>query len=82
MPPLFPIRPTTENYEITHEKKFGTYEIPTRKNLGPMKYPREKILDPRNPYEKIFGPTKARWHDGTRPTRLTMARDPRNLAHS
>ena len=23
---------------------------------------------------------KARWHDGTRPTRPTMARDPRNLA--
>ena len=27
-------------------------------------------------------PKKARWYDGTRPTRPTMARDPLNLAHS
>ena len=58
-----------------------------------MKYPREKLLDPRNTHEKkietheiptkkILGPTKGRWHGGTRPTRPTMARDPRNLAHS
>ena len=31
------------------------------------------------PTRKIFGPTKARWHGGTRPT---MAQDPWNLAHS
>ena len=46
----------------------------------------EKILDSRNTHEKKFGtheiPTKARWHDGTRPTRPTMVRDLRNLAHS
>ena len=77
----------------THEKKLWTHEIPTRKNLGPTKYPREKIWDPRdkmwdprNTHEKKFGtyeiPTKARWHNGTRPTRPTMARKPRNLAHS
>ena len=81
----------------THEKKFRTNEIPTRKNLGTTKYPREKILDPPNTHEKkfetheiptrkYFGPTKyPRRQDGTdgsRPTRPTMACDPRNLAHS
>ena len=50
--PLFLIRPTTENDEITHERKFWTHEIPTRKNLGPAKYPRGKTLDPRNTHEK------------------------------
>ena len=52
--PLFLIRPTTENDEITHERKFWTHEIPTRKNLGPAKYPRGKTLDPRNTHEKKF----------------------------
>ena len=47
-------------------------------------------MDPRNTHEKIFwtheiptrkifGPTKAPRHDGTKPT---ITRDPRNLAHS
>ena len=60
------------------------------KNLGPTKYPREKMWGSRNthnkifwthriPRRKIFEPTKAQWHDGTRPA---IARDPRNLAHS
>ena len=84
--PLFLIRPTNENYEITHERKFWTHEIRT-----------EKIWNPQNTHEKIFKshkihtwkkfssheiPSKAGWHHGTRPTRPTMARDPRNLAHS
>ena len=83
--PLFLMRPTTENYEITHEGKFWTHEIPTRKSLEPMKCPGENILDPRNAHEKKFWtqeiPTKARWYNGTRPTRSTMARDPLNLVH-
>ena len=41
---LFLIRPTTENYEITHTRKFWTHKTPMRKNLGPTKYPREKFL--------------------------------------
>ena len=56
--PLFLTRPTNENHEITHgrkfwthEKKFGTHEIPTRKYFGPTKYAREKILDPRNTHD-------------------------------
>ena len=85
--PLFLMRPTTEIYEIPH----------TRENFVPTKYPRQKTLDsrnthkkkfvtPQNTHEKKFGtheiPTKARWHNGTRPTRRTMAHRPRNLAHS
>lgn len=31
---------------------------------------------------KNFGPLKAQWHDGVRPTRSMMAPDPRSLAHS
>ena len=52
--------------------KSWTHEIPTSK----------KIETHEIPTRKIFGPTKAQWHGGTRPTRPTMARDPRNLAHS
>ena len=54
----------------THKEKIRNHEIPKRKYFEPTKYSREKILDPRNT------------HEGTRPTRPTMARDPRNLAHS
>ena len=73
--------PTTENYEISHERKSWTHEIPTRKCFRPTKYPLENILDPRNNHEKIFwtheipmgknfGPTKyLRKHDGTRDPR-------------
>ena len=52
----------------THEKKIGTHE---------KKFETHEI-----PTEKILGPTKSRWHGDTRPTRSTMARDPRNFAHS
>ena len=59
----------------THEKKIWTHEIHTRKNL-----------DPQNTHEKKFWtheiPTKARCYGGSRPTSPTMARDPRNSAHS
>ena len=68
-------------------KKILTQEIATRKNFGPTNT-HEKFLDPRNNHEKNFldprntherkfwnheVPTKARWHDGTKPTRLTIA---------
>ena len=60
---LFLMRPATQNYEITHERKFQTqqntqqekfwtHEIPTIKKLGPKKYSPENILDPRNTHEK------------------------------
>ena len=84
--PLFLMRPATETYKITHERKFWTHEIPTRKNFGPTKHPRKKIWDTRNIHERIFWTheilTKARREDGTRHTRPTMARELRNLAHS
>ena len=67
----------------THERKLWNHEILTRKNLEPTKYLRENILKSRNTHEKNIQahkkPTKAQWHDGTRPT---MARDPRNLPYS
>ena len=67
----------------THERKLWNHEILTRKNLEPTKYLRENILKSRNIHEKNIQahekPTKAQWHDGTRPT---MARDPRNLPYS
>ena len=70
----------------TQEKRSGIHEIPMRKNLGTTNYLREKIWDLRNTHEKKFVtheiPTKARWHNTIKPTRPTMARDQRNLAHS
>ena len=73
--PHFFMRPETENYEITYERKFWTREIPTRKNLGPTnthkknlgpaKYQRKKTLDPRNTHEKkIWTPRNT--HEGTK----------------
>ena len=54
--PLFLLLPSTENYEITHERKSWTHEIPTRKYLEPTKYPRRydgtMALEPPDP----------RWH--------------------
>ena len=80
--------PMRENFRSTNthpQENFRPHQIPTRKNFGPTKYPRENILDPRNTHEKKLWaqeiPTKARWHDSTKSTRPTMARDPRNLAH-
>ena len=58
------------NHEINYKKKMG-HEIPTRKKFGPT-----------NTHEKNFRPTNARWHNGIKPTRPTIARDLRNLAHS
>ena len=49
--------------------KLWTLEIPTRKYFGLTKYPRKNFLDT--------------WrHMKARPTRPTMAQDPRNLVHS
>ena len=80
----------TRYLQNIHEKIFWTHEIPTKKTFDPQntyekkiwstKFPREKILDSRNTHEKKFRTledTVARW-----PTRPTMARAPRNLAHS
>ena len=53
--PLFLMRPTTENYEITHERKFWTHKIPMRKNLGPKKHPCEKNLNTPKIHVKKFG---------------------------
>ena len=44
------MRPTTENYDITHKRTFHTQEILTRK-WGPTKYPWEKFFDPLNTHE-------------------------------
>ena len=66
----------------THEKKFWTHEILARKNLDPRNTLEQKFRTHEIPMRKNFGPTKARWQHGTRPTRPTMARDSRNLAHS
>ena len=56
-----------------------TRAITLEKNFEPTKYPREMISDSRNIHEKNFWtqktPTKARWLDGTKPTRLTIARE-------
>ena len=65
----------------TQEEKFWTHKIPTRKKLRPTKYSPEKDLNPRNTQEKNFGLTKSRCHSGWRPTRPTMAQNPRNLAN-
>ena len=43
-----------------------------RKNFAPAKYLQEKY----------FRAKKVQWHDGARLTALTIAREPRNLAHS
>ena len=55
----------------------GTYKTSTRKTFGPTKIPTRNSLDPQYTHEK-----KLRTDEGTTPTTLTMARDPRNLAHS
>ena len=66
----------------THEKKFSIHETYMRENLGPTKYSREKIWTHEITTTNNFKLTESQWHDGTRPTRTTMVRDPRNLAHS
>ena len=63
-------------------KKIRTHWILSKKKVRPIIYPREDNLDPRKTYEKNVGPTKARWHNGTRPTKPAKAWDPQNLAHS
>ena len=52
----------------THDKKFGTHE---------KKLWTHKILTTKN-----YGLAKSWWHNGTRPTRPTMARDPQKFAYS
>ena len=59
----------------------GTYETSTRKNFEPTKYPQKKFQTREILTRKKLGTTKARWHEGTKLTRLTMAGDQRNLAH-
>ena len=59
----------TSGPQNTQEKNIWIHEKPTKKIFGSPKHPREEISDPRS-------------HDGTRPTRQTMTRDPRSIAHS
>ena len=70
----------------THEKKFETLEIPTEKTRVPQTTHDKKLRTHEIPSKKKLVihelPTKARWHDGTRPTRHTMAHDPLKVAHS
>ena len=82
------------NYELSQHKENWTHETLTRKIFGNTKHSREKNLDPRNTHEKKFQinkiptrkniePTKQpQRHNCSRLTRLGMARDQRNLAHS
>ena len=57
--------------------------MPTRKKVSDLQNLHEKkFWTYEIPTIKNFGPAKSQWHDGSRPTRTTMARDPRNLAHS
>ena len=87
--------PTRKNFGPTKypRENIWTHKTTTRKNMDPRNTHGKNFLNPRNTHEKkfqthetptrkIFGPTKARWYDGTRPTRPTIARDRRNLAHS
>ena len=78
---LFLMRPTTENYEITNERKFWIYKILMRKNLGPAKYhmkknfeptkyPREKVLDPRNTHEDTMA-RRHYTHYSTQPSKFS-----------
>ena len=59
------------NTDISVKCPYSERSLPLKTGVG-LKYPREKISDPR---EKTLN---LRRHSGTRPTRLTMARDPRN----
>ena len=73
-----------KNRQNTHEKKNLTHQILTRKILGPTRknFRPTKHLETHETPRDNFRPTRARWHDGTKPMRPTIARDPRNLAHS
>ena len=61
---LFLMRPTTENYKITHERKFWSHkkkfrgqEIPTGKYFGPTSYLKKKNLGPtKYPRENTWDP--------------------------
>ena len=74
-------------------RKFSKHEISHEKKFVPTKYPHKKISNrwektsgPRNTLEKTFWthkiPIYTRWHNCTRPTRPTMARDRQYLVHS
>ena len=63
-------------------EKLWTYEITMRKNFNPQNTHEKKFWTHKIPTRKKFEPTKSRWHNDTRSTRPTMARDPQNLAYS
>ena len=71
-PTKYPREKNSDSWIST--RKLRTYKKVTTKNSGPLKYPWWKFWD-----HEI--PTNVRWHDDTKPTRPTIARDPRNLAH-
>ena len=64
------------------QKKFQAYKIPTKKSLNTQSTREKKIRTHEIPMIKTFVSTKyRRRHNGTRPMRLTMAHNARNLAH-
>ena len=64
------------------QKKFQAYEIPTKKILNTQSTREKKFRTHEIPMIKTFVSTKyRRRHSGTRPMRLTMAHNARNLAH-
>ena len=68
--------------QSTHEKKIRIHNVPNRKTFGPISTHKKKFQTHKIPTRKNSEPRTGRWQDGTGPIRLTMARYPRNLAHS
>ena len=67
----------------THEKNFWTHELLTIKNLGLSNTHEKKSLKPlKYPGKTNLHPQNARRHSGTKPTKPTIARDPRNIAQT
>ena len=69
--------PTWKNWGLTKypQEKIWDPRNTHEKNSGPTNYPRQKTEDPRNTHEKKLMvcelPTKARWYDGTIPTKCS-----------
>ena len=76
--------PTTKHFGPTKclREKICSQEILSRKISTPRNTHEKKLWTHEIPTKKNFHYTKARLHDGTRPTRPTMACDQVNLARS
>ena len=67
----------------TPKENVCTYDVPTKKSFGPTKCLRKKFWTHEILTRKTFAPISyPQMHNISRPTRPTIARDPRNLAHS